>query len=112
MLDEGVVDELLSLWNFMVANADGRCEVTVEMLRRKSRSKKECVAAGLHGFQEIARPGKQRPGLSISLSLQFTRIKVSLELGENQVFRISQMVQKLGVDQIFCKRWSMKRTPG
>ena len=70
MLDEGVVDELLSLWDFVVANADGRCEVTVEMLRRKSRSKKECVAAGLHGFKGKARPGKQRPGL---LQLQEAR---------------------------------------
>ena len=70
MLDEGVVAELLPLRGFVVANADGRCEVTVEMLRRKSRSKKECVAAGLHGFKEKARPGKQRPGL---LQLQEAR---------------------------------------
>jgi hypothetical protein len=39
MLDDGVVDELVSLWVFTVASADGKREVTVDMLRLKARSK-------------------------------------------------------------------------
>ena len=39
MLDDGAVGELVSLWDFMVAKAGGRYEVTVDMLRRKARSR-------------------------------------------------------------------------
>ena len=66
LLDDGAVDELVSLLDFMVVSVDGRCEVTVVMLRRKARSKAgtRTISDALHKRRIYFRRLREKPVLT------------------------------------------------
>lgn len=66
LLDEYAVDKLVALLDHMVVQADGRYEVTVDMLRKRSRSKAGCrtISDALHARKIYFRPLRQKPVLT------------------------------------------------
>ena len=66
VLDDDAVDKLVSLLDFMVVSADGRYEVTVDMLRRKARSKagSRTISEALHNRRVYFRRPREKPVLT------------------------------------------------
>ena len=65
-MDEAAVDKLVALLDYMVVEAGGQYEVTVDMLRRRARSKasNRTISDALHSRKLYFRRLREKPVLT------------------------------------------------